>query len=380
MSAMMSRPESGAASASTELTHVREELSPSSRGVFFTIELTDDLPHEIMSQVQTTVSALHRAFGERVEHNDKCLELAFINRHSLDHTRSVTNGAVRMAMELGMPDDQVKTLAIAGIYHDVGYDFPEGADPAKRGKEAHMKHPKIGAEMFVREMSMLLKTNPDVRREVPWWTSEHMEIAWDAILNHSHTSQYDAENVSQAGKQLRFWDKMDNAHIRVYPSHLLSYASHLSVDPGLAMQELRNNHANLQRPLTNRSRRYTLGEVHERLEKFDKKYEHRLVPYAITGQKLRMNRDTGECEMHYAVDPDRITHLLQARCGVEKFMQLFHRAYGLKSMRIAAEVVHSIRNDILNVVTAPREKTLQAVFHFPDNHVEKRQFTPLFSL
>jgi len=170
MSAMMFRPEYGAASASAEITQQSESLLPARQGVFFNIELNDDIPTDISQQVEQTVSALYRVFAQRIEYNDKCLELASINRHSLDHTRTVTSGAVRMAMELDMPQDEILTLAIAGMYHDVGYHFPEGKDPMKFGKETHAKHPVIGAQLFVREMSMLLKTDENVQNEIPWWT------------------------------------------------------------------------------------------------------------------------------------------------------------------------------------------------------------------
>ncbi len=382
MSAMMSRPDNGAASASTELTHTREELSPhSDRGVFFNLEYDRNLQMELLSQVQYTMGALYELFAERIDHNDRCLELATINRHPLGHMRRVTHAAVDMALALEMPEDEILASMLAGSFHDIGYEFPEGSDPAKLGKESHKNHPIIGAERFTEAIHTLRLINPKVAEELSWWTDYHTTIADHVIRYHSNGSaKYDPLRVLNVAKLYRIMDKGDNTHHRIYYSHLLGCADSVDVDPKQMSEEIRLNEQGSQRPLSSKAKRRTLGQMHESLDKLDSKYEHRLVPFAITEQKARLNTGTGEFEFHYQVDPDRISHVLQARCGVEKFLSLFDKAYGSRatrpSMRIAAEAMHGIRNTVLHIATETREKTLKVVFHFPDNHTEQRSYMP----
>jgi len=205
-----------------------------------------------------------------------------------------------------------------------------------------------------------------------------MKIAWDAILKHSNGKKYDPSAVSDTAKQLRLMDKLDNWQARVYPSHLIACATQLGVDPGLAKKEMALNQAGKKRSLSADTTYNSLTQAHDKLEALDKKYEHRLVPYAITEQRLRMNRITGECEVHYVVDTDRISHVLQTLCTPEKFLELFDRAYGGRSMKSAAEVIHSIRTRIWEIPTHSKERVMKALFHFTSdkNHIERREFSP----
>lgn len=297
---------------------------------------------------------LRRHFKSDVRHNDAALRRAMINRHSWDHMRTVANGAYNLALRVyDGPWEDVVAMKLPTDLHDVGYDFPNGVDPESLCKEEHRAHAERGAEKVVSKLRQLQEQGI-LQREFPWWTEKHMQIASDSIRFHSNGSE--AAKLDDSAQSLlvllpRLLDKLDITDARVYPEHLQLFSRVPFVRMG-HIQQLVQQKARwlLQRP-TQRRHRSTQEEVFEKLGAFEYGFVHRLVPHAITDQRLLLHEATGMLEMQYAAFPSRVEDLLGVSYGPEEHSAHFDLAYG-RSMQNAAQVAARIQRSLVDEESA----------------------------
>ena len=350
----------------------------------FDIALNSALPGAVPLINGNTYAKMRSLFEPRVRRNDEGLELAPITRHSWEHMDTVAHGVWQMGEALRMNRKNIWKVVLATRFHDVGYDFPEGVDPRTRGKETHASHPREGAALFVNYLDFMKKFDRRCSEELQGWTAQDSELAFKAIENHSNGYHYDPELVEDTAKLPRLFDKLDNWYRRTYSSQVEKCAIGLGMSVQDAESRVRYNMQVLldpkEEPLPQSILEEPLSKRFDDLRAFDTKFVHRLVPYAITGQRAAFTPVSGTFVTEYDVRPERISRALGAHCTADDFLNMFHEAYGTTSMGYAAEVIHSIRNRVLKLKTEVGTPTLTVRFNFSDGHMEERTYLPKMPL
>lgn len=312
------------------------------------IPLTTALPNVSVVQGMTHRTLRH-LFKSRIRDNEAGLSLAYVNRHDVPHMDRVANGTYHMGTYLGYSQVDVRAATLAARFHDVGYEFPENADPSELevlGKELHANHAAAGAEL-VTEALMELHTNPGIRAELQGWTDETFQIAHESIRLHSNDVGTDEES-HPVTLLPRFIDKLDNSSERVRPGHIEDFRLGL----GRSIQHIqhkvrsRSRHTLSDESLTARSSRYKMDiqEARQHMAAVDPYYFHRIAPLAISSQRLFLNPQEVSAIVEYHAYPSVVSDALKVPYTKEDHAHDFLLAYD-KSMLNAARVMHLLREN-----------------------------------
>jgi hypothetical protein len=398
MSAMMTHPEIEGASASAELTTTSEELSPSNQGVFFeknhSIESADIdrapdlLRASVRAELYGVLSALRDDMFER---NAILLTNATINDHSTIHQdrdaymvqRLFDVFPDKLAAEFKEP------AVVASMVHDREYipavrayalqqlvriresfqqaqvihrfadmqavygelvrsreqwtiflaklerlentsmnalidPWSDSSFPKQIGKKELDPHAELGEKMI-----RTWYEEPDYDAAFGAWNEQQKEVGALTIRDHSNGSEYNPFATPLEAQVLRLADKLDNTYRRV-PDSMLNAES---------LRDANNC--------------------------------HRYVPVAIRSLALDIDRDKQIFTVDYCVDVTEVEQRMRMHkpdfvYSQDLFLQDFERAYGQKSMRIAAEVVDKLfakKGEFYS-----DNATFQVRFTFPDSH------------
>lgn len=319
--------------------------------------------------------ALRKRFKDRVHRNDRDLQQAFINRHSWPHMDTVANGVYQLGVRMdGVAFRDLMAVTLATRFHDIGYDFQPGINPELLTKEQHCQHAQNGADLFVDAVNDLRST-PVFAAELAEWTDHHSQLAHDAIRLHSNGSTTGEQQLSRRknrGLTLlpRLVDKLDNSADRISEAHLrlFSYVPH---------KTLRHIHSCVRQ-----GARWALSEptqfrhgsckedTLEKLEVFEYGFAHRLVPYAITSQRMVLLPGTGQVEMQYAAHPTQVENLLGISYLPSDHSAHFDLAYQ-KSMQNAAAVVAAIRLQLFGPNVNSDTPPLRVSLMYPETVIVK---------
>jgi hypothetical protein len=344
------------------------------------IHLTPSLPrHPVL--VGPAQRWLRAKFAATVRRNDECLQGAWINRHPYVHMDTVASGVYQLGTQLRIDGRAVLAATFATRFHDVGYRFPPGVDPALLGKAAHARHADLGADMFVAGMK-------EVEREVglpDWWEPRHTDLGAMAIRFHSNHSSH----ASLSGHPLaedpaipplallpRLIDKLDNTAARVYATHIEAYRAVLYQDIDVVRKHTRTEIlARLSSP-----DRFVQGgdpqEIFEKLRAFAPSFVHQIVPYNITDQRLQLDESDGVLDVTYTVHPSNLGAQLGIDYTPEHFMGHFDEAYE-RSMRNAAAVVRAIRTRILGLPDRPQDVHMRVHLDMENGQRVTRGYAPV---
>ena len=324
-------------------------------------------------------SLLRRRFKERVHRNDTHLRAAWINRHSWDHMDTVANGVYHLGIRMRAAWEDVLAVTLATRFHDIGYDFPEGIDPESCTKEQHCQHAQRGADFFADAIVDTRKKRgfDDV---MPWWTERHTQLGHDAIRLHSNGSTLVAPEVrGRADMALallpRLLDKLHNSADRIYPEHLdlFSRVPHKTIGH-IRQRVQQGTRWLLEAPSLQARHRNTPDEAFEKLELFEYGFAHRLVPHAITDQRLLMHPDTGMLEVEYMAYPSRVEGLLGVPYDPEMHSAHFDLAYD-RSMQNAACVAAMVRRRLFGEHAAEmRTPPLRVRLAYDDGSVVTKDY------
>ncbi len=328
---------------------------------------------------------LREALDSTITHNDRGLDLSWINVHDANHMARVAAASHQVGTRLhGVKREQVDAIAFGTSVHDVGYTFPRDIKThvnsgsvlfQQYGKNAQSAHPERGAQIFSDTMQRLRK-DPIINEELRDW--DNVEAgAHDAILYHSNGSAYRPDGVQDVVKLPRFFDKLDNTKQRVYPRHMNALRA---VAHGQSVEEVqarvhRGIDVAIQSPSVDPGRPFE--QIEERVLAIDPRYQHRVVPFAIIDQCLTFDGESADFVMHYAVHTDGVGQHLGVEYSRDHFLSHFDNAYGKDSMPRAAEVAYSIRKNH-GKQASPDESSLTIMFHFSDGTTAERQYAPKF--
>ncbi|TSC79199.1 MAG: hypothetical protein G01um101425_699 [Candidatus Peregrinibacteria bacterium Gr01-1014_25] len=292
---------------------------------------------------------LRTCFKKRVQWNDARLREAWINRHSWDHMDTVAKGVYHLGTRMQASFEDVLAVTLATRFHDIGYEFPKGVLPETLCKEQHKQHAQHGADLFVDKLNELRRTNGSVRDALPWWAERHNELAHGAIRLHSNGTPREMQQEPQSAEEVlpllpRLLDKLDNSAHRVYADHEAKF----SAVPHKSMQHIlhcvRQGTRWLMEPPADGARHKSPpDDVFRKLEAYEYGFVHRLVPMAITDQRLHLQ--DGTIGVQYAVYPSKVESLLGVKYTPADHSRHFDEAYD-KSMRNAAEVAQLIRRQL----------------------------------
>lgn len=320
-------------------------------GAYLEVPISTQLPSIDLINGHTH-RALRKHFKQRVWHNEAGLSLAFVNKHDASHMDRVATGVFHLGTLLGLDPNDVATATLATRFHDVGYEFPEGADLAvieRMGKDLHSAHASRGATLVVDHIRHLIATDTSVAQELEGWNDNSFHIAQHAIQLHSNDVGTD-DSAASISLLPRLIDKLDNRSSRVRTEHLDAFRTATFRTVGHIQQQVEKG---IRRTLSSqvipssKRHRLSMDSVRQRLEATDQYYFHRLVPAAIEDQHLFLNPNDYTMLMQYRVYPTHVSSVLGAEYTNEDHLYDFRRAYS-KSMVNAAGVIRSIRSNLLD--------------------------------
>lgn len=333
------------------------------------IPLMTQLPNLPVIQGETH-RELRRVFKRRVSHNEKGLDLAYVNRHDAPHMDRVASGVFHLGNRLGFAPKDVQAATLATRFHDVGYEFPEGADPGeleKLGKDIHAKHAPAGANLVLDALAMLRRRSPAVSRELKDWDDETMQIAHQSIALHSNSVGTD-DTAPPLALLSRLVDKIDNTESRVRSSHVEAFR----IAPFRSVQHIQQLvRAGQKRVLSedsvNVQKRHglTQDEVRDHLHAVDPYYFHRLAPLAIQDQRLFLNPETVAMRMEYQVYPSVVSDALGVEYTEKDHLTDFKAAY-TRSMQNAAEVIQTLQRALSRSTEVSGEPLLTVSMNYDD--------------
>jgi putative nucleotidyltransferase with HDIG domain len=168
-----------------ELSFGVEELKKGARGKPLRVYSNDELGQltgsfnemtALITEQQDKLGRYARDLEEAYVSTVRVLAAAIDARDPYTHGHStrVASLAVRMAEELGLAEDELETLEIAALFHDIGklktpdgILLKEGAHDSEEYREM-MRHPEDGADILRRAPS-LHKYIPAVRHHHEWY-------------------------------------------------------------------------------------------------------------------------------------------------------------------------------------------------------------------
>lgn len=310
------------------------------------IPLSTELPTIAPIQGHTH-GVLRSLFKKRIRQNEHGLSLAFVNRHDASHMDRVANGTFHAGIQLGMPMREVQAATLAARFHDVGYEFPNNAELAdieRLGKDLHTQHAPTGADLVTDALKSFRRADAAVRAELQNWTDETFQIAHEAIRLHSNDVGTD-DNANPVTLLPRFIDKIDNTNMRVRPEHLEAFhtAAFRTVQHIQQRVERGCRRVLTSEVIPNGKRHgLSLTDVRDRLKAVDPYYFHRVVPAAITDQRLFLNPANTSAVLEYRVYPSIVGDALRVDYGNKDHLEDFFKAYD-RSMLNAANVLRILR-------------------------------------
>lgn len=349
------------------------------------IQLDD--PHENVKILRgTTANNLRETFDPLIRQNNRGLRYVWINRHDARHMRRVAAAAHSLGKQLGYDENSLDAITLGTDFHDVGYTFSDEffqqvqqgtLDSLSFGKSEQDHHPATGADLFSQSLDEIRNANPLVQHELSEWTDRDYAYAHQAILFHSNGSAYKPDEVHNAVKLPRMFDKLDNIAERVYPVQINGFRA---LAHGQSPEEVKkavreNTHITLtayqQSP-------YSPDEAFEVISTVDPYFQHRIVSYAITGQFLERDPQTNDMIMHYAVDTERISREFGFEFTSEMFLKQFSEAYDKGAMPRAAEVAYSVKNEKSSQYVSPDAPSFVVRFYFSNGKSEEMEYKPRF--
>jgi len=207
--------------------------------------------------------------------------------------------------------------------------FPEQLD--KKGLDPHAR---LGMELMESWYQA-----PDKQHLFASWTDEQKKVAALTIRDHSNGSDYDPFTTPIEAKLLRLVDKLDNLYLR------------------------------------------TVGMIDEKTKE-DPMNFHRFVPTAIREMDIEIDKSAKKFYVYYKVETKHVQKAMQSFdpefvYDKQRYLQEFDRAYGEKSLRLAAEVVAAL----FAPEGQPYDETSQliVVHMFEDGERVEKSYKPLVS-
>lgn len=181
--------------------------------------------------------------------------------------------------------------------HDIKTLWTDGTFPPKVGKKALDSHAMLGGVIMQSWMN-----DPLYADAFGIWNDTQKRVAELTIHHHSNGSEGEACSVPLEALVLRLVDKLDNTFSRV-------------TSETLSVRTL-NDSTNC----------------------------HRYVPLAIRAMQLLIDRSCNTFTVEYEVDYTKVNEAMRPfdphfEYSHQRFLEDFHKAYGMKSMPIAAQVV-----------------------------------------